>query len=58
MIGSDLSDAQGCFESGARMSGTDSDGADVSGADLTNAKVTGEQLREAEALDDATMPNG
>ncbi len=58
LIGSDLSDAQGRFENGARMSGTRLDGADLGGADLTNAKVTEEQLREAESLEDATMPNG
>jgi hypothetical protein len=33
-------------------------GADLSGADLTNARVTEEQLREAESLAGATMPNG
>lgn len=58
LIGSDLSDAQGRFEKGARMSGTDLDGADLGGADLTNARVTGEQLRAAESLEGATMPNG
>lgn len=58
LIGSDLSDAQGRFESGARMDGTELEGADLGGADLTNAEVTEEQLREAQSLDGATMPNG
>jgi uncharacterized protein YjbI with pentapeptide repeats len=54
----DLSDAEGRFESGARMVRTRLDGAHLDGADLTNARVTEEQLREAESLRDATMPNG
>lgn len=56
--GADLSDAEGRFESGARMIRTRLAGADISGADLTNARVTEEQLREAESLEGATMPNG
>jgi uncharacterized protein YjbI with pentapeptide repeats len=58
LSGVDLSDAEGRFESGARMIRTRLDGADLSGADLTNARVTEEQLREAESLEGATMPNG
>jgi uncharacterized protein YjbI with pentapeptide repeats len=58
LSGADLSDAEGRFESGARMIRTRLDGADLSGADLTKARVTEEQLREAESLESATMPNG
>jgi uncharacterized protein YjbI with pentapeptide repeats len=58
LSGADLSDAEGRFESGARMIRTRLDGADLSGANLTNARVTGEQLREAESLAGATMPDG
>jgi uncharacterized protein YjbI with pentapeptide repeats len=58
LSGADLSDAEGRFESGARMIRTRLDGADLGGADLTNARVTEEQLREAESLEGATMPNG
>ena len=58
MSGADLSDAEGRFNSGARMIRTRLAGADLSGADLTNARVTEEQLREAESLEGATMPNG
>lgn len=58
MSGADLSDAEGRFKSGARMIRTRLDGADLSGADLTNARVTEEQLREAESLEGATMPDG
>jgi hypothetical protein len=54
----DLSDAEGRFESGARMIRTRLDGAHLDGADLTNARVSEEQLREAESLEGATMPNG
>ncbi len=43
LSGADLSDAEGRFESGAN---------------LTNARVTEEQLREAESLEGATMPDG
>jgi uncharacterized protein YjbI with pentapeptide repeats len=56
--GADLSDAEGRFESGARMIRTRLDGADLGGADLTNARVTEEQLRDAESLEGATMPDG
>jgi uncharacterized protein YjbI with pentapeptide repeats len=57
--GADLSDAEGRFESGARMVRTRLDGAYLDGADLTNARVSEEQLlRETESLEDATMPNG
>lgn len=58
LSGADLSDAEGRFESGTRMIRTRLDGADLGGADLTNAKVTEEQLREAESLEGATMPDG
>jgi hypothetical protein len=58
MSGADLSDAEGRFESGARMKRTSLDGADLSGVDLTNARITEEQLREAESLEGATMPDG
>ena len=63
MRGADLSDAEGSFESGARMirtrlGGADLRGADLGGAVLTNAEVTEEQLREAGSLERATMPNG
>ena len=58
LSGADLSDAEGRFESGARMIRTRLDGADLSGANLTNARVTEEQLREAESLEGATMPDG
>jgi hypothetical protein len=58
LSGADLSDAEGRFESGARMIRTRLDGASLEGADLTNARVTEEQLREAESLEGATMPNG
>ena len=58
LSGADLSDAEGRFESGARMVRTRLDGADLGGADLTNARVTEEQLREAESLEGATMPDG
>ena len=34
------------------------DGAHLDGADLTNARVSEEQLREAESLEGATMPDG
>jgi uncharacterized protein YjbI with pentapeptide repeats len=61
--GADLSDAEGRFESAARMirtrlAGADLTGADLGGAVLTNAEVTEEQLREAESLEGATMPDG
>jgi pentapeptide repeat protein len=56
--GADLSDAQGRFESGARMSGAHLEGADLSGADLTNAEITKDQLQEAGSLEGATMPDG
>ena len=46
------------FESGARMIRTSLDGADLSRVDLTNARITEEQLREAESLEGATMPDG
>jgi hypothetical protein len=43
---------------GANLSGTDLSGADLSGADLRGAKSwTEEQLREAESLQGATMPD-
>ena len=58
LSGADLSDAEGRFESGARMVRTRLEGADLGGADLTNARVTEEQLREAESLKGATMPDG
>jgi uncharacterized protein YjbI with pentapeptide repeats len=58
LSGADLSDAEGRFESGARMIRTRLDGADLSGANLTNARVAGKQLREAESLEGATMPDG
>jgi uncharacterized protein YjbI with pentapeptide repeats len=58
LSGADLSDAGGRFESGARMVRTRLDGADLGGADLTNARVSEEQLREAESLGGATMPDG
>ena len=58
LSGADLSDAEGRFESGARMIRTRLDGARLDGADLTNARVSEEQLREAESLEGATMPNG
>jgi uncharacterized protein YjbI with pentapeptide repeats len=58
LSGADLSDAEGRFESGARMIRTRLEGANLDGADLTNAKVTEEQLREAESLKGATMPDG
>jgi uncharacterized protein YjbI with pentapeptide repeats len=68
MSGADLSDAEGRFNSGARMIRTRLDGADLTGADLggavlrdavlTKAQVTEEQLREAETLEGATLPNG
>jgi len=73
MSGADLSDAEGRFNSGARMirtllvdadlSGADLRGANLRGANLrgtvlTNAQVTEEQLREVESLEGATMPNG
>ena len=58
MSGADLSDAEGRFESGARMIRTSLDGADLSGVDFTNARITEEQLREAESLEGATMPDG
>ena len=58
LSGADLSDAEGRFESGARMIRTRLDGADLSGANLTNARVAEEQLREAESLEGATMPDG
>ncbi len=58
LSGADLSDAEGRFESGARMVRTRLEGADLSGADLTNAKVTEAQLREAGSLKGATMPDG
>ena len=58
LSGADLSDAEGRFKSGARMIRTRLDGADLSGADLTKARVTEEQLREAESLEGATMPDG
>ena len=58
LSGADLSDAEGRFESGARMIRTRLDGVDLSGANLTNARVTEEQLREAESLEGATMPDG
>jgi uncharacterized protein YjbI with pentapeptide repeats len=58
LSGADLSDAEGRFESGARMVRTRLEGADLGGADLTKARVTEEQLREAESLEGATMPNG
>ncbi len=58
LSGADLSDAEGRFESGARMIRTRLSGADLGGADLTNARVTEEQLREAESLEGATMPDG
>ena len=58
LSGADLSDAEGRFESGARMVRTRLDGADLGGADLTNARVSEEQLREAESLEGATMPDG
>ena len=66
--GADLSDDEGRFNSGARMirallagadlSGADLTNAELSGADLTNARITEEQLREAESLEGATMPDG
>jgi hypothetical protein len=58
LSGADLSDAEGRFESGARMIRTRLDGADLSGVDLTNARITEEQLREAKSLEGATMPDG
>jgi uncharacterized protein YjbI with pentapeptide repeats len=58
LSGVDLSDAEGRFESGARMIRTRLDGAHLDGADLTNARVTEEQLREIESLEGATMPDG
>jgi uncharacterized membrane-anchored protein YhcB (DUF1043 family) len=63
LSGADLSDAEGSFNSGARvirtrLGGADLSGADLGGAVLTDAEVTEEQLREAESLEGATMPNG
>lgn len=58
LSGADLSDAEGRFESGARMIRTSLGGARLDGADLTNARVSEEQLREAESLKGATMPDG
>ena len=58
LSGVDLSDDEGRFESGARMIRTRLAGAYLDGADLTNARVSEEQLREAESLEGATMPNG
>lgn len=56
--GADLSDAEGRFESGARMNGARLDGADLSGVDLANAQVTTGQLQTATSLIGATMPDG
>ena len=56
--GADLSDAEGRFESRARMIRTRLEDAHLDGADLTNARVSEEQLREAESLEGATMPDG
>jgi hypothetical protein len=58
LSGADLSDDEGRFNSGARMIRALLAGADLSGADLTNARITEEQLREAESLEGATMPDG
>jgi putative effector of murein hydrolase LrgA (UPF0299 family) len=44
---------------GANLSGTDLSEADLSGADLRGVKMwTAKQLREAESLEGATMPDG
>ena len=43
---------------GADLSGADLTGADLSGANLRGAKVTNEQLRQADSLKGATMPDG
>ncbi len=40
------------------LSGADFNDADLSGADLSGAKVTLEQLKEAQSLEGATMPDG
>jgi uncharacterized protein YjbI with pentapeptide repeats len=58
LSGADLSDAEGRFESGARMIRTRLDGAYLDGADLSNARVSEAQLRETESLEGATMPDG
>ena len=49
--------------SGANLRDADLSGAylhdtDLRGADITNARITEEQLRRAESLEGATMPNG
>jgi hypothetical protein len=58
LSGADLSDAEGRFESGTRMIRTRLEDAHLDGADLTNARVSEEQLRGAESLEGATMPDG
>jgi uncharacterized protein YjbI with pentapeptide repeats len=58
LSGAYLTDADGRFESGARMNGADLSGADLSGADLTNAEVTRDQLQRVASLKGATLPDG
>ena len=42
----------------AKLQGTVLYGANLSGADLTDARVTLEQVKQADILKGATMPNG
>ena len=59
LIGADLSDGKGFWDRGARVSGADLDGANLSGANLSGVRGwTEEQLRAAESLRGATMPDG